>query len=87
MVGQADPQEQRLAQELNEDVGMTDDGAQELPDEYMPLRNRVSWHVDVSDPVLVSQQVWAFRTPESRYGPEQFPCVLLGSIGRASGLV
>ncbi|CAE7202968.1 CKA1 [Symbiodinium microadriaticum] len=35
----------KIPKELNEDVGMTDDGAQELPDEYMPLRCQDDYEV------------------------------------------
>eukprot|EP00439_Symbiodinium_sp_Y106_P010950 s656_g1.t1 len=63
-----------LAQDINDDVDMSDDGTQGLPSEYSSFRNRIGWHVDsVGNPVLVSHKVWAFRTPESRYAPERLP--------------
>ena len=50
-----------MAQDINDDVDMSDDGTQGLPSEYSSFRNRIGWHVDsVGNPVLVSHKVWGF---------------------------
>ena len=65
---------QPLTQELNGEVTDLKQDLRSLPHTLSKLVGKVGWQVDeIGNPVLVSYQSWAYRTPEGRHEVHRYP--------------
>ncbi|CAE7476031.1 RE1 [Symbiodinium microadriaticum] len=67
-------EDQPMCQDVARDIGDVAEGAADLPTSLAKLAGTVGWnHDELGNPLLVTYQAWAFRTPESKYEAHRFP--------------
>ena len=65
---------QPITQEVSVEAGNLEEGIRDLPGPLQKLVKRIGWSQDeLGNPVVVSRQAWAFRTPETRFELHRFP--------------